>query len=149
MNTTIPLTQEKQSVKNVSSRLIWVSPLAMLVASTANIGLYALAGYLFAEVTAWPGASIGQIIGANIVYLLIGAITLAIITRLSRNPARAYLIVATIGLFFSLVLPISAGFGFGPPSTPPASTFTVITLSLMHFVSYAISVFLFVRMALD
>ncbi len=140
MTTTIVSTQGKQSLKSVGSQLVWVSPVAMLAASTANIGLYILAGRLFPEIAAWPGTSISQIIGANIVYLLLGAITLMIITRLSSRPARTYIAVATMGLLLSLALPISASFGFGSPGIPPASTATAITLSLMHFISYVISV---------
>jgi hypothetical protein len=65
---------------------------------------------------------------------------MAIIARLSSRPTRHYVIVATIGLLISLVLPVTAGMGYGPPGTPPAGIATVITLSLMHLVSYAISV---------
>lgn len=140
---------EKQARKSALSQLIWVAPLAILTAAVANLGLYAAAGRLFPEVAAWSGAGPGQIVGANIVYLLLGTVVLAIIARMSSRPARHYLIAASIGLLISLVLPISAGFGYSAPGTPPAGAATVITLSLMHIVSYAISVFLFVRLALD
>ncbi len=149
MTTTIEFTPEKKIQRSIGSRLIWVSPLAMLASSVANLGLYALAGRLSPEVTAWAGASAGQIVGANIVYLLFGTIAFAVITRFSSRPARTYLIVAAIGLLFSLVMPISAGFGYGPPGIPPADAATVTTLSLMHFGSFIISVPLFIRLALD
>jgi len=126
-----------------------VTPLAILAATAANLGLYAAAGILNPEVTAWPGAGPGQIAGANFVYLLIGAIVFAIIARLSSHPARHYLIAASIGLLLSLALPISAGFGYGAPGAPPAGVATVITLSLMHVVTFAISVPLFIRVVLD
>ena len=81
------------------------------------------------------------------VYLWVGCVALATI-RIS--PRRAHLsILASIGLLLSLGLPISAGFGFGPPGTPAAGVATVITLSLMHIVSFVICVPLFIRMALD
>ena len=149
MTTKIEMTPELQTSRSPLSKLLWISPLAIAAATTANLILYAVAGALFPTVTAWSGASVGQIIGANIVYLLIGTAVFAIITRISSRPARHYLIVATIGLLLSLALPISAGFGYGAPSAPPADTATVITLSLMHIVSYAISVPLFIRYALD
>ena len=41
MTTTLELTQGKHTTKNTLARLIWVSPLAMLAASAANLGLYA------------------------------------------------------------------------------------------------------------
>lgn len=139
----------KAAYRSVLGRLIWVSPLAMLIASGANLGLYAIAGSLYPEVTAWPGAGPGQIVGANVVYLLIATIVFAVIARIATRPARTYQIVATVGLLLSLALPITAGLGYGAPGAPPASTATVITLSLMHVVSYAISVPLFTRLTLS
>lgn len=149
MTTDILTTSEnkvKQTSKSQGLRLLGTSLLAMIAASAANLGLYYAAGILFPEVTAWAGAGPGQIVGANFVYLLIGTIIFAIINRFSSRPARHYLIVATIGLVLSLALPISAGFGFGPPGTPAAGAATVVTLSLMHLVTYAISVPLFIRL---
>ncbi|MCP4428946.1 MAG: hypothetical protein GY803_31055 [Chloroflexi bacterium] len=149
MTTKLKMTSERQPLKSPLSKLVWISPLAMVAATVANLGLYAAAGRLFPEVAAWPGAGPGQIVGANIVYLLIGTAVFAVITRLSSRPVRHYLIVAVIGLLFSLGMPISAGFGYGAPGTPPADAATVITLSLMHIVSFAISAPLFIRLALD
>jgi len=146
MNTTIEV--QTQSFQSVGSRLMWVTPLAMLAASAANLGLYSAAGSLFPEVTDWSGAGSGQIIGATFVYLLIGAIVFAAIARLTAPPARNYLIAASIGLLFSMALPITAGFGFGPPGTPPAGLATVVTLSLMYILSYAISVPMFIHLTL-
>lgn len=149
MTTNIELIQKRKGLQSSLRNLLWVSPLAIAASSIANLGLYAAAGAIFPEVTAWSGASVGQIIGANIVYLLIGTIVLAVIARFSSRPARHNLIAATIGLLLSLALPISAGFGYGAPGVPPASVATVITLSLMHVISYAISVPLFIRYGLE
>lgn len=149
MNTQIEAVQNNQAKGSVMRKLVWVSPLAMLVSTVANLGLYAVAGSIFPEVAAWSGAGAGQIVGANIVYLLIGSVVFALLARFSSRPARHYLIVATIGLLLSLALPISAGFGYAAPGAPPASVATVVTLSLMHVVSYAISVPMFNRLALN
>ena len=130
-------------------RLLWIAPLAMLAASVANLALYAAAGVLFPEVTAWPGAGPVQIVGANVVYLLLGAVALVAVARLSPRPERTYAVLAVVGLLLSLALPIGAGFGYGAPGTPPAGAATVVTLCLMHVVSAAISVPLFMRYALD
>lgn len=124
--------------------LLWAAPLAMGLASVANTILYIAAGIIAPSVTEWPGAGIGQIVGANIVYLLIGIAAFLVVNRLSSRPARHYLIVATVGLLLSLWLPVSAGMGFGPPEQPGASLATVITLSLMHIISYVISVPLYI-----
>lgn len=149
MTTKIEAVQKRQTSKTELGKLAWVSPLAVLIATVANLGLYAAAGTVFPEVTAWSGAGVGQIVGANIVYLLIGTGLFALLARFSARPARHYLILATVGLLLSLALPISAGFGYGASGAPAAGAATVVTLSLMHVVSYAISVPLFIRLALN
>ena len=149
MATNTEFTREKQVPSILFSRIIWTSLLTMLAATAANLGLYYAAGILFPEVTAWPGAGAGQIVGANVVYLLLGTVVFAATIRLSPRPVHHYLILASIGLLLSLTLPISAGFGYGSPGTPPAGVATIITLSLMHIVSYAISVPMFIKMTLD
>jgi hypothetical protein len=149
MSTQIEAVQNKQATNSIMRKLVWVAPLAMLVATVVNFGLYVAAGSLFPEVTAWGGAGVGQIVGANIVYLLMGAVVFALVARFSRKPARHYLVLATVGLLLSLVMPISAGFGYGAPGAAIPSSATVVTLSLMHVVSYAISVPMFNRLALN
>ena len=149
MSITIELTSSTQAPKILLSRIVSASLLSMLAATAANLGLYYAAGILFSEVTAWPGAGPAQIAGANFVYLLIGAIAFTVIARISSRPALHYLILAAVGLLLSLGLPIAAGYGYAAPGAPPASTATVITLSLMHILSFAISVPLYIRLALD
>jgi hypothetical protein len=141
MTTKIAGIQEQQPSRSVLKNLLWVTPLAMFAGAAANLGLYAAAGRLYPEVTAWSGAGPGQIVGANIVYLFIGTIVFALVARFSSRPARHYWIVATVGLLLSLGLPISV--------VPAAGVATAVTLSLMHVVSFAISVPLFIRLALD
>ena len=138
-----------QTSSTVRGRLIWASLLAMSTASTVNLGLYAVAGYLFPRVAAWPGTGPMHIIVATIVYLLLATLVFAAVRRFSSRPARHYLIVATISLLFSMGPPISLGFGPGLPGVPPADPTIAITLGLMHVISYAISVPMFIRMALD
>jgi hypothetical protein len=146
MTTKIELTQPVQT--SPLSKLLWVSPAAMAAAAVANLGLYAAAGAIFPQVTAWPGAGIGQIIGANCAYLFMGTIVFALIARYSAQPARHYWIAATVGLLLSLGLPIAAGFGYAAPGAPPAEIVTVVVLSLMHVISYAMSTPLFIRQIL-
>lgn len=149
MTTKIEVMPETNTTSRSLKKLLWVAPLAMLASAAANLGLYAAAGLLFPEVTAWPGAGIGQIIGASCAYLFIGAIVFAGVVRFSAQPARHFMILATVGLVLSLGLPIAAGFGYAAPGAPPAGIATVITLSLMHVIAYAITVPLFTRLALD
>lgn len=150
MNTSIDsISYEQQTPTSTLRRLLWVTPLAMVAAIIANIVLYTVIGATVPEVGAWPGAGVGQIIGATAAYLFFGALSAAIIVRLSSRPARHFLLVAIGGLILSMALPVSAGFGYGAPGAPAASVATVVTLALMHVVSFAISVPLFVRLALD
>jgi hypothetical protein len=121
----------------------------MAVATAANLGLYALAGYIFPHVAAWPGTSPTHVIVATVVYLSLATLVFAAVRRFSPRPARHYLIVATVSLLFSMGAPISLGFGPGLPGVPPADPVVAITLGLMHVISYAISVPMFIRMALD
>jgi hypothetical protein len=129
--------------------LILVSPLAIATATAANLGLYAVIGYLFPHVTAWPGTGPVHIIIATIVYLSLATLVFAAVSRFSSRPARHYLIVATVSLLFSMGPPLSLGFGPGLPGVPPADPAIGITLGLMHVISYATSVPMFIRMALD
>jgi hypothetical protein len=134
---------------NTLRKLILVSLLAMATATAVNLGLYAFVSYLFPYVAAWTGSSPTHIVIATIVYLTLATLVFAVVRRRSSRPARHYLIVATISLLLSLGQPIMLGFGPGLPGVPPADPTIAITLGLMHVISYAISVPLFIRMALD
>ena len=150
MTTKIEGMQTEQQSQPVRLRkLLWVTPLAMLATSAANLALYFVAGSIFPAVDAWTGAGPSQIIGATVVYLTIGAIVLAIIARLSSQPARHFRIVATIGLVLSMFLPLSAWLGYGAAGVPAPGAATAITLGLMHVVAYVISVPLFIRLGLS
>jgi hypothetical protein len=138
-----------QTSGTVRGRLILVSALTMATATAANLGLYAVVGYLFPHVAAWPGTSAMHVIIATIVYLSLATLVFAAIRKFSSRPARHYRIIATISLLFSMGPPISLGFGPGLPGVPPADPIIGITLGLMHIISYAISVPMFIRMGLD
>jgi len=140
---------ESQQTIQTSGRLIWVSLLSICTAAAANLVLYAVVGYIFPHVAAWPGASPTHIIVATFVYLSLATLVFAAVRRFSSRPARHYLIGATVSLLFSLGPPIALGFGPGLPGVPPADPTIAITLGLMHIISYAISVPTFIRMALD
>lgn len=137
-----------QSIQIIKT-LLWATPLAILISSIANLGLYAAAGSIASEVTAWSGAGEIQIISATFVYLTFGAITFVGVAQFSKNPARVYVRVATIGLLLSLFLPITAGLGYGDPSTATPTMATVITLCLMHVLTFILSVPLFLRVTRD
>lgn len=141
--------QNEQTSGTVRGRLILASLLTMSTATAANLGLYAVAGYLFPHVAAWTGTSATHVMVATIVYLTLATLVFAAVRRFSSRPARHFLIVATISLLFSMGPPISLGFGPGLPGVPPADPAIAITLGLMHVISYAISVPMLIRMVLD
>ena len=146
MSAKIETVQTQTVVKTGKSRLLAAVGAAVIGGAAGNLVLYYTAGAIFPSVTAWPGASAGQVVGANVVYLLIGAVVFALVRRFSPRPARHYVIIATLGLLASLALPIGAAFGYGAPGMPAADGATAVTLSLMHLLTYAISVPLFLRL---
>ncbi len=148
MNSQMAVVQPTATRTGLLRRLGWVVPLAVLAATAADLGLYYAAGILFPEVTDWAGAGPMQIAGANVAYLVAGALALVVVARVSRHPARHFVVLTAIGLVLSFALPISAGLGEGSATAPAASTATVVTLSLMHVVSYAVAVPMLVRLAL-
>ena len=135
-------------LKSVARRLIWLLPAPVLSVSLADIALYEVAGVLDPDITGWAGAGAAQIVGANAVYLSIGAAALLALVKLTRAPARWFAILATIGVVASLALPISAGLGDGTAAVPAPGLSTVIALSVLHLVSYAIAVPMFLRLGL-
>ena len=140
---------EKKNSGTTRSRLILASLLAMSTATAVNLGLYAFVSYLFPNVAAWSGTSPTHILIATIVYLTLATLVFAVVRRLSSRPARHYLVVSSISLLLSLGQPIMLGFGPGLPGVPAADPTIAITLGLMHVISYAISVPMFIRIALD
>lgn len=136
----------RPGIKNAATRLAWLLPATMLSVSVADIALYEVAGLLDPDVTGWAGAGAAQIIVANAVYLSMAATALLVLVKLTRSPARWFGILATIGVVVSLALPISSGLGEGTAAVPAPGLTTVVALSAMHLVSYAIAVPMFLRL---
>ncbi len=144
MTTTVQL---KNNQKGFGRQLVQASVAAIILSTLANVALYIVAGWFNPVITAWAGAGIGQIVGANMVYLFVGTVAFALIAKVTSRPARIYTAVATLGLLGSLWLPISAAIGLNLPAGTPAATLgTAVVLSLMHVISYTISVPMFVRL---
>ncbi len=73
---------------------------------------------------------------------------LLVVVKFTRTPARWFGILTTIGVVASLALPVSAGLGEGTAAVPLPGVATVIALSAMHLLSYAIAVPMFLRLGL-
>src|SRR5215470_3021433 len=134
------ITMYAQAQRLSLRKFVWIAPLTVVAAIIANEILYAIVAALIPSGGQWSTAGPVQIILSTLVYLFLGSLVFALVVRFSSRPVRTYWIVATIGLILSLALPISAGAGFAPPEQPVPDTATVITLSLMHLVAYAITV---------
>lgn len=135
-------------IKTAATRLAWLLPATMLSVSVADIALYEVAGVFDPDVTAWAGAGAAQIIGANAVYLSLAATVLLVLVKLTRAPARWFVVLATVGMVASLALPVAAGLGDGTAAVPAPGLSTVIALSAMHVLSYAIAVPMLLRFGL-
>lgn len=144
MTTSTIQNKPKQSGK--IGTVLKTSAIAIGLSTVANLALYGVSGLINPAITQWGGAGAGQIVGANIIYLLVGTAVFLLVSKFSRRPAPTYWVVATVGLLGSLWLPASAALGQNlPAGAEPASIATAIVLGLMHVISYAISTPLFVR----
>jgi hypothetical protein len=115
------------------SRLLWVAPLAGLIAGLANTLLYLLAraaGVAFLMPLGGPGSVLEPLpvfmpFVASFLPALGAAAVYAGLSRFVRQPARAFVIVALVFLLLSL----------GGPLSLPVTTAVKLALSAMHLVA--------------
>lgn len=138
--------EDQETTVGALKRLAWVLPVTALTASVADVALYEVVGVLDPDVTAWPGAGLAEIVGANTAYLLMGAALLVVLVKFTSAPARWFTVLATVAVLASLALPVFAGLGDGSAALPTPGLTTVITLGAMHLVSYVIAVLMFLRL---
>lgn len=102
-------------------RLLWVAPLAAILAAVANAILYFIADALgaFPASVLVPGANqpltVGPIIFSSLGGTLAGAVVFAIIGRFARRPVSTFRVVAAIVLVLSFAQPFlipDADFGY-------------------------------------
>jgi hypothetical protein len=142
MATTVASTQPTERV--ALNRLLWVGPLAILVATVANVILQQIAvaalqpDPAFMPLTLMPPIvfTVVGVLGAAIVYALVGCF--------SRQPVRLFRRIALVTLVVSFIpdiLMLITGFN---PGTTLAN---VVVLILMHIVAWAIAVGMLTRLA--
>jgi hypothetical protein len=121
-------------------RIAAATALATVAATLANLVLRAIAVAVLdipqpefepLQVRAVIVSTVGGVIAAGIVF--------AIVVRLARDPARAFVIIAAVALLLSLYAPLSLGLA-DPPEDPGTDAGSVGTLMLMHVVAAAIAV---------
>lgn len=123
-------------------RLLWVTPLAIIAVTIANMIVYAIATALFAGPSQFSYLSPLSIAASITIYLIVAAIVYAVIRRYAKRPTRTFRIVAVVALLLSFMGPFSAR-----QLEPPADTTTVVVLMLMHVVAAAITVGMFTTLA--
>jgi hypothetical protein len=129
-------------------RLLWAALAAMALSVVANVALYLLADALFG--VAWePLFDLFSVIGSTVAYLMVAALVFAGVVRLAKRPVWLYRRVAFVALLLSFFFPVSAMLGLAAPpgsGVAAAPLSTVLTMLVMHTVSYAISVPLYTRL---
>ena len=123
--------------KEVSlDRLWWVIPVAAALAATANVIFYYIVTrwlgepLLFPEQFPPPETSpmpVADVIIFSLIFSLSAAFVFVLVANFSRRPIRTYLIISSIVLVLSFILPLMAP---TPPVTMPAK----LTLVAMHII---------------
>lgn len=135
------------SPRIVLSKLIWVAPLAIVATIAANLIVYFVLDALFG--VEWqPMFTAAGVIGSSVMYLLMATVVFAVVARFAKRPIWLYQRIALGALILSLFPILSASMGM-IPDAGAAPLDTVITMVLMHVVSYAVSTLLFTRLARD
>ena len=124
-------------------RLLWVAPLAAVVAAIVNAIIFALADAagLFPDdvlLTSGQPMGLGPVVSVTIIGVVGAVIVYALIGRFSRRPIRLFTIVAAVVLVLSFASPLSI---------PGAGAGYIAALELLHITTAAIAVGLLTRLA--
>lgn len=93
-------------------RLLWAGPLTALVAAVANAIVFFLAraagavpdGYMMPNIN--QALTLGPVVGATFIQVLLGAVVFALIGRFAQRPIRLFRIIALVVLILSFFQPI-------------------------------------------
>lgn len=122
------------------SALIWVGSLTVLACISANTIIRAIAVTFFGVPDTFQPLQLPAIIVSTVVYLLLAISALLLVSRMSKQPIRAYRILASVGLLISLLFPLMALTGAFP--TPGMSGQIFWSMIAMHLLSAAIAIIL-------
>ena len=118
--------------RTARSRLLWVAPLAALVAAAANALVYIVAAATGAISSAFviPGLgtplTLGMVVGTTVLPALLAGVVFALLGRFTRRPVRNFVVLAAVLLALSFVTPLTIA---GAPLA------MIATLELMHIVA--------------
>jgi hypothetical protein len=125
-------------------RLLWVGPLAIIVAAVANQIIHVLALSLLNISPDFPPLQPGPPIAFTVMGVLGAVIVFAIVGRLSRRPIRLFRVIALIVLILSFIPDIGL---LTSGMLPGTSLIAVGTLAVMHVVAWAIAVWMLTTLA--
>jgi hypothetical protein len=118
-------------------RLVWVVPLATAVAVIANVIFYFIItrwlhiGLRFpsgtSDSTLAATMAVGDVVLFSSIFSLGAGIVFVVVSQWAQRPIRTYLIIATVVLLFSFLLPLKI------PS-PPVAMIDKLSLVAMHIV---------------
>jgi hypothetical protein len=133
------LAAERSAAQRVPlQRLTWLVPLAVTVAIIANTVFYYVVTGLLGEPLRFPSPSpeaperlapmpVYDVILVSALFATGAGVVYALTTRLSRRPTRTYLVIATLVLLISCLLPMKI------PS-PPVALSAKLSLVAMHII---------------
>ena len=120
-------------------RLLWVGPLAAVIAAVASVIVSTFSVTLFNIPSDFQPLTLGPVIVSSIVGALGATIVFAVVGRFARRPIRLFRIIAVVVLLLSFLNPLVA--------LPGASLSILLTLWFMHVAVAAISVGLLTTLA--
>lgn len=121
-------------------RLVWVAPLAAVVAAVVNAIIFALVNAAGSDVLLASGQALG--LGPVVFRSIVGgagaALVYALLGQVARRPIRLFAIVAAVVLVLSFAMPFAI---------PGAGAGYIAVLNLLHVTTAAIAVGMLTRLA--
>ena len=127
-------------------KLLWVGPLAIGVATLADLLVRTLAVAFFGVTESFIYLQAPFMMSSIIIFGVLATLTFALIGRLARRPVRLFQIIASLALLLSFLNPILALFGQFPVVGMNLHIFW--TMIVMHCVAALLLVSLLSRLAL-
>lgn len=134
----------------IALRKLWWAALVAIVASVvANVVTLLVLRPLLNLPVDFPPLQIPPIAIFTTVGVVLGALTLAIISRVARQPIRVFNIVAVVALLISLIPNVLSMLNPASAPLPGGTSFLYGILIVFHIVAAVVSVPLLTRLARD
>lgn len=128
-------------------KLLWVGPLAIVVAVLVNLLLRSIAVAFFSMPDAFVPLQAIPVIGTTIFFLLLALLAFALVGRFARRPLRFYQSLVVVALLISFLNPVMALSGFFP--VPGMHLHIFWTMIVIHCATALITVSLFTGLAVE